>query len=411
MQTRIDARLLQDPEISEAESILRSCVHCGFCTAVCPTYQLLGDELDGPRGRIYLIRDMLQTQEVSTTAVRHIDRCLTCRACETVCPSGVQYGRLVDIGRSFMAARRRPGMRSRIMSWLLRQVVPRPRVVGPLLGLGRMFRPFLPAGLRSLVPAAPWRGTEPTASAPLEAGARQVVVLAGCVQRAATPGVNQALAYLLGQHGIGVTLLPEEGCCGALDYHLGAHEAGLERMRLMIDRLLPLLDHTDAIVSTASGCGVAVKDYPVMLAHDPEYKARASAVADKCVDASELLVDLAFAAAPVAVACHIPCTLQHGQRLPGLVPQILRDSGLELLEVPDAGLCCGSAGTYSILQPGLARQLRDKKVRALLAGTPEVIVTANIGCQLHLAGGTEVPVMHWLELLANQVRLLKEPPE
>ncbi len=365
MQTRIDVKLLSDPEINEAESILRSCVHCGFCTAVCPTYQLLGDELDGPRGRIYLIRDMLESDSVSDTAVKHIDRCLTCRACETACPSGVEYGRLVDIGRNFMAARKPKALRQRLLSWLLRQVVPRPRLMTPLLRLGQVFRFLLPSRLKAMVPTASIVSQLPKPDPARNADAGTVLVLAGCVQRAATPGVNVALAYLLGQHGIGVKTLATEGCCGALDYHLGAHEAGLSRMRTMIDRVLPMLDNVDAIVSTASGCGVAVKDYPVMLAHDPDYLEKAQTVANKCVDASEILEKLDFKAQPIPVACHVPCTLQHGQQLPDLVPGILAASGIELREVRDAHLCCGSAGTYSILQPELATRLRDNKVSAL----------------------------------------------
>ncbi len=354
----------------EADAILRSCVHCGFCTAVCPTYQLLGDELDGPRGRIYLIKDMLEDNDISRRSTAHIDRCLTCRACETACPSGVRYGRLVDIGRGIIAEKSKPGPRVRMLGGLLRWVVPEPGRIGPLLRLGQFVRNLLPAVLRRQIPAPQPPPHYPMTTRTFE---KRVIVLQGCVQRAATPNVNAALEYLLATKEIGVEYLDDEGCCGALDYHLagsGAQAAGKQRMRALIDSLYARLGDVDAIVSTASGCGVTVKEYPEVLATDEAYRDKARAVADKCVDASEYLGELNFEARPRRVAFQAPCSLQHGQRINGVVEDILDRAGFELVPVREGHLCCGSAGTYSLLQPALSRQLRARKLEALADGRP-----------------------------------------
>ncbi|MEX1237817.1 MAG: glycolate oxidase subunit GlcF, partial [Pseudomonadales bacterium] len=287
MQTKIHATLIDDPAVQTADGILRSCVHCGFCTAVCPTYQLLGDELDGPRGRIYLIKELLEHNEIASSAVTHIDRCLTCRACETACPSGVAYGQLLDIGRGMIAQLVRRRWRERIIAWSLLLVVPRPKLFGMFLRMGQMLRPLLPEAFKKTIPVktAPRRYPMSHARNPV----RRVLVLEGCVQRSATPDVNQALAYLLDLHQIEVTRLVAEGCCGALEYHLGAHKAGKARMRSLLDSLSTRLEEVDAVVSSASGCGVTIKDYPKVFENEPEYQQLARSVVAKTVDAAELL--------------------------------------------------------------------------------------------------------------------------
>jgi len=409
MQTRIHPQLAARPEIVEADRILRSCVHCGFCTAVCPTYQLLGDELDGPRGRIYLIKDLLEEARMSPVAAAHIDRCLTCRACETACPSGVQYGRLLDIGKGVMAETVRPGLTDRTVGWLLRAVVTRPRAFSLLLAMGQAVRRFMPASIRKAVP-----GRQPVRHYPRRRAARpasRVVILEGCVQRAATPNVNRALEFLLGIHDIGFEYVAGEGCCGAVDYHLSAHAAGIARMKSLVDRLLPVAAEVDAIVSTASGCGLTIKEYPRVLAGDPVYAERARRVAEKVLDASEFLAGLEFDCEPARVAFQSPCSLQHGQRLVGVVEGVLERAGLELVPVREGHLCCGSAGSYSIMQPELANRLRERKVAALEENSPEFVVTANVGCHMHLQSSVRVPVLHWLELIADRVRLIEDPPQ
>lgn len=414
MQTHIHPELANRPDVQDADRILRSCVHCGFCTAVCPTYQLLGDELDGPRGRIYLIKDLLEDNEISSRATAHLDRCLTCRSCETACPSGVEYGHLLDIGRGLIAEKNTPGLVNRIMSAMVRLVVPRPALFGVLINIGQWFKPLMPAMLRNSIPAVlPVRhyprenaGREDAAS-----GKGHVLVLKGCVQRSTTPNVNKAFEYLLARQGVSIEYLADEGCCGAVDYHLSAHDVGVSRMKAMIDRLLPTLERVDAIVGTGSGCCLTVKEYARVLAHDPDYAEKARRVASKVLDASEYLAQFEFNCAPVRVAFQSPCSLQHGQKLGGRVEAILTKAGLELTPVNEPHLCCGSAGTYSIMQPKLANELRDRKLANLAAGQPEVIATANVGCQLHLHALAEVPVVHWIELLADRARLLEQPPQ
>lgn len=404
MQTRIHARLLDRPGISEANDILRSCVHCGFCTAVCPTYQLSGDELDGPRGRIYLIKDMLETDELDPAAGEHLDRCLTCRACETACPSGVRYGDLLDIARGMKAEKRRPSPRTSFYSTILRAVIPQVRILPWLLRFAAPFRMFFGGLVPARYPARQYPARVVT-------GTRRVIVLDGCVQRAATPNVNAALEYLLGEQGVGVERVSTAGCCGALDYHLGEHEAGKARMRRLLDALLPQIDDVEAIISSASGCGVTIKEYPGIFATDPVYRDIAERVCAKVVDVSEYLAGFSWQCRPKLIAFHAPCTLQHGQRLQGVVESLLESAGFDLVDVADSHLCCGSAGTYSILQPDWSNELKHRKVDALTRHTPEVIATANVGCQLHLGSGTEVPVVHWLELMADNSSFSEQPPQ
>ncbi|TAM12484.1 MAG: glycolate oxidase iron-sulfur subunit [Nevskiaceae bacterium] len=403
MQTSLPQSLLDTLEGAEADRILRSCVHCGFCLATCPTYQLTGDELDSPRGRIYQIKEMLEGAPVGASTQLHLDRCLTCRACETTCPSGVEYGQLVDIGRGAIEQRVPRSVQVRAKRWLLRKFLARPRLFGFFLRLGQFFRPLLPRALAATVPAR----QKPLPALPSGATStltRRMLVLEGCVQSVATPNTNAAARRVLASFGIALVSAPQAGCCGALDYHLAAHEAGLDRVRRNIDAWWPdVMAGAQAIVVSASGCGVMVKDYGRLLAHDPAYAEKAVRVAALARDLAEVVAAENRSAwrglgAGRRIACHAPCTLQHGQKLPGLVEGILRDAGFELTPIADAHLCCGSAGTYSILQPKLSRALRTDKLHALEAGEPELIATANVGCQMHLQAGTSRPVRHWIEL-------------
>ncbi len=400
MQTNLADFIKDTPQGQEADAILRSCVHCGFCTATCPTYQLLGDELDGPRGRIYLMKQLLEGEEIGRATQVHLDRCLTCRACETTCPSGVRYGRLADIGRALIEERVHRPWGERIMRRALRALIPYPRRFGFFLRLGQLFRPVLPPPLRRQVPRRRRAGAWPQPQA-----ARSMLVLDGCVQPSAAPDTNAAAARVLERLGIRLVSAPEAGCCGALSHHLSAHEEALEFMRRNIDAWWAHVEAgAEAIVMTASGCGAVVRDYGDLLRDDPQYADKAARVSAMTRDIGEVLAaeDLTALGEPGAgrrIAFHSPCSLQHAQQITGVVEAILRRAGFELTPVPDAHLCCGSAGTYSILQKGLSDRLRRNKLQALQGGGPEAIATANIGCQLHLESGAEVPVVHWIELL------------
>jgi glycolate oxidase iron-sulfur subunit len=400
MQTRLSDEFSNTPEGREADSILRACVHCGFCTATCPTYQLLGNELDGPRGRIYLIKQMLEGEAVSEKTRLHLDRCLSCRSCETTCPSGVRYGRLVDIGREIAERKVRRGRLEAAMRYALRKLLPHPRRFAPWLRLGQRLRPLLPAALRTRVPALQTPGAWPVRMQP-----RRMIALAGCVQSVATPATNAAAARVLDRLGIQLVEAPEAGCCGAVSHHLSAPRESLDFMRRNIDAWWPYIEQgVEAIVVTASGCGALVKEYGELLRQDAAYAqkaARVSALARDIVEVieAESLPRLTAHAAQRKVAFHSPCTLQHGQQLQGVVETVLQQAGFQLTHVSDAHLCCGSAGTYSILQPDLSRRLLDNKLAALQQGMPDVIATANVGCQLHLATASGVPVKHWIELL------------
>jgi len=403
MQTDLSPEFKGTPEGQAAEAILRKCVHCGFCTATCPTYQLLGDELDGPRGRIYLIKQVLEGQPPTRSTQLHLDRCLTCRNCETTCPSGVRYGELVDIGRHIVEQRVERPAAERSARWMLKQGMTSP-LFAPALKLGQWARPFLPALLRDKVPTPSGAGAHRW---PTRAHPRKVLLLMGCVQPAMMPNVNSATARVLDACGIQTLVAGDAGCCGALRTHLADREGGLADMRRNIDAWWPLVEgftdvgRVEAIVMNASGCGVMVKEYAQALAHDPAYADKARRIAALTRDLSEVIPpDALPARAGVSrVACHSPCSLQHGQQLRGGVEALLRRAGFELTPVPDAHLCCGSAGTYSILQPALSAQLRGRKLAALQGGGAAAIATANIGCLAHLASGAEVPVRHWIELL------------
>lgn len=431
MQTRLADFIRDSHEGQEADAILRTCVHCGFCTATCPTYQLLGDELDGPRGRIYLIKQVLEGQAPSRKTQLHLDRCLTCRSCETTCPSGVRYGRLVDIGRATVEVAVPRPTGERLARRLLRWLVPYPRRFGPLLRLGQTFRPLLPGTLRAKVPPRRVAGPWPDRSHP-----RTLVALAGCAQSLMTPDTNAAAARILDRLGIRLVEAPQAGCCGALPHHLAAEDEALAMVRRNIDAWWPLIESgAEAILVTASGCGTMVKDYGTLLAQDPAYADKAARIAALARDPGEVLaVELArpeaatlLAAArarilaqggvegqpgPSAltsgqrIAFHSPCSLQHGQKLPGLVEGILIKLGFELTPVADGHLCCGSAGSYSLLQPELSRRLRDNKLASLSAGGATCIATANVGCQVHLEAGSSIPVRHWLELVEEALSSL-----
>ncbi|HEX8541638.1 MAG TPA: glycolate oxidase subunit GlcF [Pseudomonas sp.] len=400
MQTTLSDKARQLPRAEEAESILRSCVHCGFCNATCPTYQLLGDELDGPRGRIYLIKQVLEGNEVTEKTQLHLDRCLSCRNCETTCPSGVDYHNLLDIGRAVVDAAVPRPLGQRLLRESLRAVVPNAALFKSLTQLGNTFRPLLPGSLKIKLPS----NITPAKARPAVRHARKVLMLEGCVQPGLSPNTNAATARVLDRLGISVTPIAQAGCCGAVDYHLNAQEAGLNRARRNIDAWWPSVEAgAEAIVQTASGCGAFVKDYGHLLSGDPTYASKAQRISALTKDLVEVLRDEPLenlgVASDLRLAFHCPCTLQHAQKLGGAVESVLSRLGFNLTAVPDAHLCCGSAGTYSITQPELSKRLRDNKMNALESGRPEVIATANIGCQTHLAGAGRTPVRHWIELI------------
>jgi glycolate oxidase iron-sulfur subunit len=405
MQTALADEFKNTPEGEEAEAILRKCVHCGFCTATCPTYQLLGDELDGPRGRIYLIKQVLEGAPPTRATQLHLDRCLTCRNCETTCPSGVQYGNLVEIGRDIVEQRVARPPRERIARWLLKEGLTSP-LFSPAMKLGKALRPLLPATLRRKLPRA---GGEPARDGSRREHARKVLLLAGCVQPAMLPNINRATARVLDAAGIQTIVAEKAGCCGAIRTHLNDREGGLADMRRNIDAWWPLVEAgtVEAIVMNASGCGVTVKEYGHALAHDAAYAEKARRIGGLTRDLSELLPELVPALLPqvrhgkkMRLAFHPPCTLQHGQQLRGLVESQLSALGFEVgLARSESHLCCGSAGTYSVLQPELAYALRDRKLAQLEPLHPHAIVSANVGCIQHLQSGTHTPVRHWVELV------------
>jgi glycolate oxidase iron-sulfur subunit len=400
MQTNL-AQFIQDtPEGREADAILRKCTHCGMCTATCPTYQLLSDELDGPRGRIYLIKQVLEGAEPTTRTRLHLDRCLTCRACETTCPTGVRYGRLVDIGRHVVEARVPRGPLESAWRRALETVISRPSLFGPLFRIGQLARPFLPSALKHKVPPA----AAPAGAWPATHHARKMLVLEGCAQPSLSPATNAAAARVLDRLGISLVRTAGADCCGAVSFHLNRQDRALEVMRGTIDAWWRHIEQgAEAIVITASGCGVTVKDYGHYLAQDPAYAAKARRVSELARDISEVIASESARLEPLAtsqrVAFHSPCTLQHGMKLKGTVESLLTKLGFHLTPVPDAHLCCGSAGTYSILQPELSQRLLANKLTALQSGAPSAILTANIGCQAHLQSTTTLPVRHWIEAL------------
>jgi len=419
MQTALADFVKSSPAGREADAILRSCVHCGFCLPACPTYQLLGDELDSPRGRIYLMKQLLEGEPVSARTQLHLDRCLTCRACESACPSGVRYGRLLDIGRALIEERVPRSPPAAGQRYLLRKIVPYTQRVRALLGLARAARPLLPRSLRARLPAraassAVLGQPQSPRAWPAPRHARRVVLLEGCVQAALAPEINQAAAQVLDRIGLSTIRITGGGCCGALAHHLSAHEESLAQARRNIDALWPqVAAGAEAVVFAASACAAMVCDYGRLLSDDPAYAERAARISALARDIGQLLAVHAGALSaaladgrepePLRVAFHAPCTLQHALRAAGVVEPLLAAAGCTLTAVADGGRCCGSAGTYSLLQPELATRLLQAKVSALEAGAPQLIATANIGCLMHLRTGTALPVYHWIELIAARL--------
>ncbi len=405
MQTNLSPEYRNTADGQEAEAILRKCVHCGFCTATCPTYQLLGDELDGPRGRIYLIKQVLEGETPTRDTQLHLDRCLTCRNCETTCPSGVQYGHLIDIGRKLVDEKVPRPASEQAMRWALKEGLNSP-LFAPAMKLGQTVRSLLPGGIKAKVPEARSSGNLPT-----QTHERKVLLLAGCVQPAMSPNINSATARVLDACGIQTVVEPLAGCCGGVKFHLNDQDAAIVQMKNNIDAWWPhVVNGAEAIVMNASGCGVTVKDYGHILRNDAVYAEKAKRISELTKDLSELLPDLLpalrqriqpqTAQAQGLMAFHPPCTLQHGQQLKGGVEIHLNQLGFTLkVANTEAHLCCGSAGTYSVLQPVIATQLRDRKLGNLNEMQPRAILSANIGCITHLQSGTQVPVRHWVEML------------
>ncbi|MBC3875502.1 glycolate oxidase subunit GlcF [Undibacterium flavidum] len=406
MQTKISEEFSHSAEGQEAEQILRQCVHCGMCNATCPTYQLLGDELDGPRGRIYLIKQVLEGQQPTQKTQTHLDRCLTCRSCETTCPSGVQYARLLEIGRDIVEKKVGRSITQKMLRGVLKNGLSNPRLFQHALTWGRKIKPVLPRQLQEKIPAATSPGVMPQAE-----HARKVIMLEGCVQPGLAPNINAATSRVLDRLQIQTVRPQQAGCCGAVRLHLSDTDGAIVAAKNNIDAWWPLVNEAldtrvEHIVMTAAGCGVTVKDYGHLLAHDSAYAEKAKKISALTCDLSELLTDsvpelIALVGGEITekLVWHAPCSLQHGQQVRGKVESILQSLGVAVQTCADSHLCCGSAGTYSILQSDLARQLRDNKIRALEASGADVIVSANMACQQHLQTGTKMPVLHWIEVL------------
>jgi len=402
MQTKLEQHFLQSDKGQLAEKILRNCVHCGFCTATCPTYQILGDELDGPRGRIYQIKQMLEGYPVTKETLTHLDRCLTCRACETTCPSGVEYGHLLEIGRNEVEQRVKRSISQTLLRKTLLTVLPFPTRFEALLKLGRLFKPFLPKSLKIKIP-----GKVQLPELALNNHKRKMLILDGCVQPSLSPGINHATRKVL--DALEIELVSFSGCCGAISQHLSDEEAALRTVKNNIDRIVSEFDNgIEGIVITASGCGSMFKEYPYLLKNDATYKDKAERVASKTFDLTEVInpdvLKTKINAAKTNIAVHTPCTLQHAQQKPDNIETVLSRCGYPLTAIKDKHLCCGSAGTYSIIQPKLSAQLRQQRLTGLMAGSPALIVTANIGCLHHLNEGSNVPVRHWIEIIADDLK-------
>jgi glycolate oxidase iron-sulfur subunit len=405
MQTNLADFIKHTPEGIEAEAILRACVHCGFCTATCPTYQILGDELDGPRGRIYLIKQVLEGVEPTTKTQQHLDRCLTCRSCESTCPSGVEYGRLVDIGRSVVEKKVGRSAGEAFKRRVLRKGLLSKKTFAAALALGRAARPMLPAALKAKIQPRRAPGAWPTRQ-----HARTMLLLDNCVQDALAPSIDAAAARVLDAAGITLKRVSAGGCCGALSHHLNAHDEAVLKVRANIDAWWPHVESgAEAIVVTASGCSVMVKDYGHFMKHDGVYAAKAEKIAALAKDVSEVIaaewrtLKSKVKVSGDKIAYHPPCTMQHGMKLKGGVEALLKDMGFALSPVADSHLCCGSAGTYSVLQPEISNLLKSRKLTSLTVGAPTQIATANIGCMTHLQSGTALAVKHWIELLDERI--------
>ncbi|RTZ40930.1 glycolate oxidase iron-sulfur subunit [Candidimonas sp. SYP-B2681] len=408
MQTNLASWVRDTDEGQDADAVLRRCVHCGFCLATCPTYQILGDELDSPRGRIYLMKQVLEGVEPSRATQEHLDRCLTCRNCETTCPSGVEYGVLVDIGRKLVDQKVERPFSQRLTRTLLRRAL-NSSLFAPAMKLGKFMRPVLPQVLKAKVPKARAVGTLPSGG---HRHTRQVLMMVGCVQPAMMPTIDAATIRVLDALGIGTQLAGGASCCGAINFHLDAQETALDQMRANIDAWLPVLDQgkVEAIIMNASGCGAMVKEYAHHLRHDRDYVEKALRLVDKVRDVAEIVAPHAPAlralmkSAPAPVAFHPPCTLQHWQGLRGVSERMLAELGFTLQPFTESHLCCGSAGTYSVTQPELSRSLRDRKLAAIQATAPKTIISSNIGCITHLQSGTATPVRHWIEVVDEALK-------
>lgn len=392
MQTNLLPELLNTKDGQRANEILRKCVHCGFCNATCPTHKITGDELDGPRGRIYLIKEMLEGEQVSNTTLQHLDSCLTCLNCETTCPSGVQYGELAEVGKHYIEQKNLRSVNSTFKRWLICKVLPYPKRFAPLAFLGRTF------GLLNPKQASPKSINTQTTT-------QRVLLLDGCVQSVTHANINQHLKNILANLCIKATAVKHVECCGAIEHHNGQAEKALTRIKANIDRWWPHIEEgVSAIIMTASGCGSVVKDYARLLSDDPVYAEKAQTISQLTQDASEFLATHSLQKSDLSatnIAFHPPCTLQHGQKINGVVEKILVNAGYTLTKFKDSHLCCGSAGTYSILQPSMANKLRTNKLQHIDNSAPDIIVTANIGCLLHLQKGTTTQVKHWLELISE----------
>jgi glycolate oxidase iron-sulfur subunit len=407
MQTFITEALKQTPQVIEADRILRSCVHCGFCTATCPTYRITGDELDSPRGRIYLIKSVLEGKPSGYRTQNHIDRCLTCRACETTCPSGVEYGKLLDIGKELIEEKVGRPWYECLIRYLLRKCLINPKRFTLLLRIGQVLKPILPSFLGRRIPVRPIIPVNMTGTD----HPRKVLLFIGCVQPALAPGINLATVRILDK--IGITALSAEGevCCGAISHHMTATEEAKKFIRKNIDSWWPYVEKgIEAIVINASGCGVMIKEYGTLLRDDPDYAEKANTISVMARDIAEMFSEndldrLKNTMNPVTekMAFHSPCSLQHGQKLAGITEALLAKLGLNQVLVPNTHICCGSAGVYSILQNDMATKLQMSKIEALTAGDPEVIATANIGCQVHLQQSTNIPVRHWIEIVDEMI--------
>jgi glycolate oxidase iron-sulfur subunit len=406
VKTQLADFVKDTPAGKEAEEIVRRCVHCGFCTATCPTYQLLGDELDSPRGRIYLIKQVLEGVEPTQRTQLHLDRCLTCRACETTCPSGVQYGRLVDIGRAIVEEKVSRSTGDRLARSALKHGLTS-KAFAPAMRTGQALRSVLPESIRAKVPQRRAAGQWPQRT-----HARKMLLPLGCVQPSMSPNIDAATARVLDALEI-QSIAPPASCCGAIKHHLNDHDAALVEVRRNIDAWWPHVEAgVEAIVMNVSGCGAMVKEYAHLLRHDPAYAAKAARIVELTRDLAEILPVPEHARAlraklkdmtPEKVVFHPPCTLQHGQKIRGVVENFLGILDAIVLPIPESHLCCGSAGTYSVLQPELSMQLRDRKLTALQDQHPDVILSANIGCITHLASAAQIPVRHWIEWLDSRL--------
>jgi glycolate oxidase iron-sulfur subunit len=414
MQIKIAPAFEHEQDIGTVKSIINKCVHCGFCTATCPTYQVLGDELDGPRGRIYLMKEMVEGAAVTSKTQIHLDRCLTCRNCESTCPSGVRYGRLVDIGRRYVESRVGRPTWQKLHHWLIRETLSRRGLFSFLLGMARFLRPIMPSAMQKKIQVVPPAGAWPSPDSARSAK-RQMLLHLGCVQPALMPNVDAATARVFDKLGVALITTTEAGCCGAIRQHLHDHAGAHAQIKANIDAWWPYVAQgVDTLVINASGCGVMIKEYGDLLADDPIYADKARQIAAMAKDVSEILPAYAQELAalvqaregghqPARVTYHPPCTLQHGLKIRGGVEGLLEQLGVRVSLCHESHLCCGSAGTYSILQPVMSQTLLERKLGNILKTSPDEIVSGNVGCINHLQSGTAIPVRHWIELIDRMI--------